>query len=1496
MAKRKKLNPRAVILLCVVGGAILIGGGLFAMKKTGLFNKLFPRDPKPHLEAADAAYNERNWQEAIRYYNKAIAAQQDHGDTDAETLYKRGMAALAHVTGSSDLTRAQATSYWQLGIASIEEAVAIDPEHLGARRKLADIRRTQSLLSRDSDLYIKEANKLLELLEDGPEKAQVYFYRGQARERQIPANRGYADDALADYEAAILLAPDNLDYWVGGKVRLLVYLGQEEERRYEEAEACILEAIAANPDQAQGYSEYANLLILRERRSDALEQINLAIDVEPDNPTGHMALGRYYVTEQHFEEALEAFETAEAIDPSSYQIYFYKAIVLRRLYRAEEATEAQQKCVDVLDQALSEDAIADMDGEELGELKKAQFGSLLALADGLLDGLSVVELTAEEREGRLENVRQIIERTNEIFDPKAPVAQRLKILGRLALLDGDRKYAVNLLRQAYDLYKENASFDPTVSRLLMDLYVGFQQWGEAERILKEYDRDPRLASPETAIAMAKIHRHYREFKQGIRPMDDVLADDPDNQAARSLRTDLYIRSGDLDRLPEGSEASTQLVVLLAVQAERKWLDGFREEATAMLEDLHRRVPDNLFVLQRLMMIYVKLDRIDEARALAQAALAGDPDNERLQQQAYILNLSTDAERLQARLAMAEDIEDPYQRALEKAQVYLLQDDPDQYFHWQQEAVAIAPDRVRSGAISQLLETALSHQKLDIVDQCLAWAKEQDLDGLGGRYYEAYVLSARGEFDGAISILEDIVRDDPLHLFAKLLLGQCHFNKGNWTDARHQFEAVYTADRGNAQAPVQMIRVCLATGDRDGWRMWVERAYEISPNDPFVRSNYLEVKADLSDPEILIEERERLAQQFPDDIVNLRPLAKLYEETGRLMDAERVHRDIIRVYPDKIYAVGLLINFYDRTDQTTKIDPIITGLLEMSQTPQEKIAVHVLHASFLAERMSKRALHILDQAIEIDPADPRPYEAKAGIFRFQEDFDEAIVMMEMFVERSEDPHEAKKSLVQYRLEAGQYDVAAREIDGLLAEAPDDLGSQLLLGVLAFQQGENAKALEIFEAILDVDANNTSALIQAARVYFFDGNIDKVKEYMLRASQESQNDEIGWELAKMYYESGDTSRALSALREIRGRSPAFEAATRTMARILLDTGNWAQLLELLQEARAQFPDKAEYWTIESSMWQERNDLARAATASGEALKLQPMDLAYLRDYLLLLLESGQTAKAQSVAENFSNKPHARALTKAIRARIVAPQDPQQAETLFDEAIVEAGGGEMGFVAWQYSVAFGDDRASEKVAQWCEDRPDNLVLRLMAGQFFRSAGNTEAALRYFDQALLLAGTDDQKVEVHGQIGQTYHEAEAYEQAEAAYQAALAIDPNNAVALNNLAYMYVADLDQPTEESLALAYRAVDQMPNNPSVLDTYGWTLAKLGRYEDAAIPLRQAERLGASPSIHYHLGWVMEKTQDPAEAHRYYQLSLGKLTEGEAPELYREVTEALQRVQE
>ena len=62
---------------------------------------------------------------------------------------------------------------------------------------------------------------------------------------------------------------------------------------------------------------------------------------------------------------------------------------------------------------------------------------------------------------------------------------------------------------------------------------------------------------------------------------------------------------------------------------------------------------------------------------------------------------------------------------------------------------------------------------------------------------------------------------------------------------------------------------------------------------------------------------------------------------------------------------------------------------------------------------------------------------------------------------------------------------------------------------------------------------------------------------------------------------------------------------------------------------------------------------------------------------------------------------------------------------------------------------------------------------------------------------------------------------------------DPNNASALNNLAFLLAARGGNP---SLALAYahRARQMFPNEPTIIDTLGWVYLKLNRADDA-IPL-------------------------------------------------------------
>jgi len=99
--------------------------------------------------------------------------------------------------------------------------------------------------------------------------------------------------------------------------------------------------------------------------------------------------------------------------------------------------------------------------------------------------------------------------------------------------------------------------------------------------------------------------------------------------------------------------------------------------------------------------------------------------------------------------------------------------------------------------------------------------------------------------------------------------------------------------------------------------------------------------------------------------------------------------------------------------------------------------------------------------------------------------------------------------------------------------------------------------------------------------------------------------------------------------------------------------------------------------------------------------------------------------------------------------------------------------------------------------------------------------------------------------------------------YRKVVEISPQNANALNNLAYM-LAIKNQP-KEALPFAARAADigQGRNGPA-LDTYGWILYLLGQYPEACQSLERAAPLApSSADVVYHLGMCRIKTGRVAE---------------------------------
>jgi len=70
----------------------------------------------------------------------------------------------------------------------------------------------------------------------------------------------------------------------------------------------------------------------------------------------------------------------------------------------------------------------------------------------------------------------------------------------------------------------------------------------------------------------------------------------------------------------------------------------------------------------------------------------------------------------------------------------------------------------------------------------------------------------------------------------------------------------------------------------------------------------------------------------------------------------------------------------------------------------------------------------------------------------------------------------------------------------------------------------------------------------------------------------------------------------------------------------------------------------------------------------------------------------------------------------------------------------------------------------------------------------------------------------------------------------------------------------------------RAVDAEPGNPSYLDSLGWAYFKLGKLDEAERYLMDAIRIGATATIHEHLGDIYLKKGQVEKANEAWQRAL------------------------
>ncbi len=496
--------------------------------------------------------------------------------------------------------------------------------------------------------------------------------------------------------------------------------------------------------------------------------------------------------------------------------------------------------------------------------------------------------------------------------------------------------------------------------------------------------------------------------------------------------------------------------------------------------------------------------------------------------------------------------------------------------------------------------------------------------------------------------------------------------------------------------------------------------------------------------------------------------------------------------------------------------------------------------------------------------------------------------------------------QFALQANDVGSAARHFTLAAAQSGDPaVAEEATRLALATRDWPLARqALSRWQALAPADRG-----ILQARAWIALGEQDSAAAEADLTSLVQAGDETGWRLAaQALLGAGDPRLATGLLDRIATDSHlgTKEASWIAVSQLAFKLDDKALAERLARRALARFHGSESYaWSARLAL--DRGDRKSAVALYGEALKRDPANRRLRGAYAALLAEDGDDSGAARV---LGQGPQDDVSWSARAAYLARAGDDKALARLYDEiaAAPAPRSGRSLYLLGQLAEMLDQRKAAldwyAMIPQYDERWFDAQIRRaVVLGQ----TQETEQALvlvRRLEQLAVgdrerLAGTYLLEAELLTQRDR-FGEARAVysralqalpEDADIIYARALfeithgdlaagvrdlrqlvALKPDNAEALNALGYTladHARSGDPALEEAGKLIGRAIELKPDEPAIMDSMGWWHYRMGDI-DAALPLlRAAWKQQPDAEIAAHLGEVLWRKGEHAEARRIWQ---------------------------
>ncbi len=692
---------------------------------------------------------------------------------------------------------------------------------------------------------------------------------------------------------------------------------------------------------------------------------------------------------------------------------------------------------------------------------------------------------------------------------------------------------------------------------------------------------------------------------------------------------------------------------------------------------------------------------------------------------------------------------------------------------------------------------------------------------------------------AMQDIDAALRIDPRHRDSLLLKGDLLRTSGKPAEAAAVYRQVLQIDPRHSGTMLALAGIAISENKLDEARKEVDAALKVTPNS--LQARYTQA---------LIDFREKKTEQARDRLGSVLKAAPDYAPAlllggtieytlGNLQTAETYLNKVVKATPNNFYALRLLAASQLRLGRP---DDAAATLAPALRSADHDAGVLIVAGEIaLAKKDFAKASDFFEQATQRSP-DSAAIRTELGISRLAQGDSRAMADLQTAANMEGASGRAGTFIILSQLEKKQFDAALTSIAALEKKQGANPLTWNYRGAAYLGKQDTVHARDSFEQALKLDPKFFPAAANLAQIDLKDKQPDAARrrfEHILKADPQNLNAMLA--LADLSLRNQDEKAYTSWLEKAASAHPQALQPRVALARYLLAKGDKNQALSAAREAVNVQPDNPAALDLLGTTQLALGDIPNALGSfrklverlPGQAAPLIKLATAQIVAKDMPTVPAGFTLEGDTA---FARKDYAAALAAFERAQKVAPSGALLIRQL------------QVFDATQHPEV-----GEKRLADWLTTHPEDASTRAALAESLLKGKQYAAAAEHY---LILNKSN----------------------------------PGNLLVLNNLAWT-LSELHD--KRALLFAEQALKLKPDNPNVLDTFGWLQVRMGNAAKGLDILKNAQsKAPDDATIQWHLAYALNVTGDKARARQELKALLDRRVsftgDTEARALYQQLT--------